>query len=87
MRRRSQEVSEAGSQVVEGVGKKLSLKSIAENVKANVQLRKSAERARIENQGLIEEYDRQAEQQRQIRDNDLKNIDDRIKLTMILKLH
>jgi hypothetical protein len=78
------EVGEAGSQVVEGVGK-ISIKSIAENVKANVQLRKSAERARIENQGLIEEYDRQAEQQRQIRDNDLKNIDDRIKANNDLK--
>ena len=78
------EVGEAGSQVVEGVGK-ISIKSIAENVKANVQLRKSAERARIANQGLIEEYDRQAEQQRQIRDNDLKNIDDRIKANNDLK--
>ena len=78
------EVGEAGSQVVEGVGK-ISIKSIAENVKANVQLRKSAERARIENQGLIEEYDRQAEQQRQIRDNDLKNIDERIKANDELK--
>ncbi len=78
------EVGEAGSQVVEGVGK-ISIKSIAENVKANVQLKKSAERARIENQGLIEEFDRQAEQQRQIRDNDLKNIDDRIKANNELK--
>tara|TARA_R100001443_G_scaffold117156_1_gene140190 strand:- start:391 stop:2187 length:1797 start_codon:yes stop_codon:yes gene_type:complete len=79
-----EEVGSAGSQVVEGVGK-ISIKSIAENVKANVQLRKSAERARIENQGLIEEFDRQAEQQRQIRDNDLKNIDDRIKANDELK--
>ena len=78
------EVGEAGSQVVEGVGK-ISIKSIAENVKANVQLKKSAERARVENQGLIEEFDRQAEQQRQIRDNDLKNIDDRIKANDELK--
>jgi len=79
-----EEVGSAGSQVVEGVSK-ISIKSIADNVKANVQLRKSAERARIENQGLIEEYDRQAEQQRQIRDNDLKNIDDRIKANNDLK--
>lgn len=71
------EVGDAGSKVVEKVGD-ISVKAIAENVKANVFLRKSAERARIANQGLIEEYDRQAEQQRQIRDNDLKSIDERI---------
>ena len=35
--------------------------------------------ARVEsNRGLIEEYDRQAEQQRQIRDNDLISIEQRI---------
>jgi DNA repair exonuclease SbcCD ATPase subunit len=78
------EVGEAGSQVIEGVSK-ISIKSIADNVKANVQLKKASERARIENQGLIEQYDRQAEQQRQIRDNDLKNIDDRIKANDELK--
>ncbi len=79
------EVGEAGSQIVEGVSE-ISLKAIAENVKANVQLKKAAERARIENQGLIEQYDRQAEQQRQIRDNDLKNIDERIKANEELKI-
>ena len=71
------EVTNIGSQVVEGLSE-ISVKSIAENVKANEQLKKSAAEARIVNQGLIEQYDRQAEQQRQIRDNDLKSIDDRI---------
>ena len=71
------EVTNIGSQVVEGLSE-ISVKSIAENVKANEQLKKSADEARIVNQGLIEQYDRQAEQQRQIRDNDLKSIDDRI---------
>jgi len=71
------EVTNIGSQVVEGLSQ-ISVKSIAENVKANEQLKKSAAEARIVNQGLIEQYDRQAEQQRQIRDNDLKSIDDRI---------
>jgi len=71
------EVSNISSQVVEGVSK-INVKAIAENVKANEQLKKSAAEARIVNQGLIEQYDRQAEQQRQIRDNDLKSIDDRI---------
>lgn len=71
------EVTNIGSQVVEGLSE-ISVKSIAENVKANQQLKKSADEARIVNQGLIEQFDRQAEQQRQIRDNDLKSIDDRI---------
>jgi hypothetical protein len=71
------EVTNIGSQVVEGLSE-ISVKSIAENVKANQQLKKSADEARIINQGLIEQFDRQAEQQRQIRDNDLKSINDRI---------
>jgi len=71
------EISEISSQVVDGVSK-INVKAISENVKANEQLKKAANEARIVNQGLIEQYDRQAEQQRQIRDNDLKSIDDRI---------
>ena len=71
------EVTNISSQVVEGVSK-INVKAISENVKANEQLKKSADEARIVNQGLIEQFDRQAEQQRQIRDNDLKSIDDRI---------
>ncbi len=78
------EVTNIGSQVVEGLSE-ISIKSIAENVKANQQLKKSAAEARIVNQGLIEQYDRQAEQQRQIRDNDLKSIDDRIAANNKLK--
>ena len=78
------EVGNIGSQVAEGLGK-ISVKSIAENIKANEQLKKSAAEARIVNQGLIEQYDRQAEQQRQIRDNDLKSIDDRIAANNNLK--
>jgi len=78
------EVGNVGSQLVEGLSE-ISVKSIAENVKANQQLKKSADEARIVNQGLIEQYDRQAEQQRQIRDNDLKNIDDRIQANNDLK--
>ena len=48
-------------------------------------LKKSADEARIVNQGLIEQFDRQAEQQRQIRDDDLKSIDERIKANNDLK--
>tara|TARA_R100000278_G_scaffold33167_3_gene30174 strand:+ start:61 stop:1860 length:1800 start_codon:yes stop_codon:yes gene_type:complete len=78
------EVTKVGSELVGGLSE-ISVKSIAENVKANQQLKKSADEARIVNQGLIEQYDRQAEQQRQIRDNDLKSIDDRIKANDELK--
>jgi DNA repair exonuclease SbcCD ATPase subunit len=78
------EVGNVGTQLVEGLST-ISVKSIAENVKANEQLKKSAAEARIVNQGLIEQYDRQAEQQRQIRDNDLKSIEDRIKANDELK--
>lgn len=45
----------------------------------NVQLEKSAEIARVKQQGLIETYDRQAEKLRQIRDDDTKSIEERIK--------
>ena len=47
--------------------------------KGNVELAKSAELAAVKNQGLIEKYDRQAEQQRQIRDDESKSIEERIK--------
>ena len=47
--------------------------------KGNVELAKSAELAAVLNQGLVEKYDRQAEQQRQIRDDESKSIEDRIK--------
>ena len=78
------EVTNIGSQLVEGLSE-INVKAIAENVKANQQLKKSAAEARIVNQGLIEQYDRQAEQQRQIRDNDLKSIDERIQANNDLK--
>jgi len=78
------EVGDMGSQVMEGLSE-ISLEAINDQVAANVQLKKDAERARIENQGLIEQYDRQAEQQRQIRDDDTKNIDDRIAANNKLK--
>ena len=46
---------------------------------ANVELEKSARLAETANQGLIEKYDRQAEQLRQIRDDESKSFEDRIK--------
>jgi hypothetical protein len=53
-------------------------KSTIDSAKAIVELNKQAELASVINQGLIEKYDRQAEQQRKIRDDETKNIADRI---------
>ena len=47
--------------------------------KANVELAKQSELAMVLNQGLIEDYDRQAELLRQTRDDESKSIDERIK--------
>ena len=46
-------------------------KSTVKQAESNVKLRKSAELAAIANQGLIEKFDRQAEQLRQLRDERL----------------
>jgi len=54
-------------------------KSTVEAATANVELKKQAELAAVANQGLIEKYDRQAEQQRQIRDDERKSVADRKK--------
>jgi hypothetical protein len=54
--------------------------------KSNVELAKSAELAAVLNQGLIEKYDRQAEQLRQIRDDESKSIEERIKANEELAL-
>ena len=53
-----------------------------ETIKAaseNVKLANAAELAAVKNQGLIEKFDRQAEQLRQIRDDESKSIEERIK--------
>ena len=54
--------------------------------KGNVELAKSAELAAVLNQGLIEKYDRQSEQLRQIRDDESKSIEERIKANEELDL-
>ena len=53
---------------------------------ANVKLQNSAILAAAEQGRLVEQYDRQAEKLRQIRDNDLLSIDDRIKANDKLKV-
>ena len=78
------EFKDITTQVIDGV-KEISIEAAIETAKTNVQLKKSAELARVANQGLIEDYDRQAEQQRQIRDNDLNSIEERIAANDLLK--
>jgi len=58
---------------------KISVKNATIQAKANVELKKQAELAAVINQGLIEKFDRQAEQLRQVRDDESKNIEVRIK--------
>lgn len=53
-------------------------KSTVQAAKETVELNKAAELSAVINQGLIEKYDRQAEQQRQIRDDESKTIEERI---------
>ena len=65
------------SGVVEGASK-ISVKGIYDQAKATVALKNTAILATAQLQGMVEEYDRQAEQQRQIRDDESKSIDDRI---------
>jgi hypothetical protein len=67
--------------VVSGVvdkASKINVKAVYEQNKATIELQNSAKLAASQLQGLVEEYDRQAEIQRQIRDDEFKSIDDRI---------
>ena len=60
-------------------------KETIKGAKANVELQKSAEVARVVLQGLVEQYDRQAEKLRQTRDEERNTIEDRIKANNDLK--
>jgi hypothetical protein len=71
-------VGDVISGVVEGASK-INVKSLYENAKATTALKNSAEIAQAQLQGVVEEYDRQAEKLRQIRDDDSLSIEDRIK--------
>jgi len=72
------EASEIGTQVVNGL-KEISVEAALETAKTNQALKKSAQIAAAESRILLEQYDRQAEIQRQIRDDETKSIEDRQK--------
>ena len=71
-----QEAGAIGSQLVEGV-KEISIDAALETAKANQALEKSAQIAAAQSRILLEQYDRQAELQRQIRDDETKSIAER----------
>ena len=70
------EAGEIGSQLVDGV-KEISVEAALETAKANQALEKSAQIAAAQSRILLEQYDRQAELQRQIRDDETKSIAER----------
>ena len=60
-------------------------KSTIDSAKENVELEKTARRAGVELQSLIETFDKRAEVQRQIRDDESKSIKERIAANMELQ--
>ena len=66
------------SDAVEGISN-ISIKAAYEQSQVNTQLEKNAKLATVANQGLIEQYDREAELLRQLRDDTSKSIEERIK--------
>jgi hypothetical protein len=64
---------------------KIDVKSANARAKANIALAKAAEIARIQQQALVEEYDRQAEKLRQVRDEERNTITERIQANNDLK--
>jgi len=71
------EVGTFGKQVVNQIGE-ISVKNSMALAEQLTEARKAARLAEIDLQGLIEKYDRQAEIQRQIRDDERLTIDERI---------
>lgn len=61
-------------------------KSTLDTATSIVEMNKASELAAVINQGLLEDYDRQAEKQRQLRDNEFSTIQDRIKANDQLKV-
>jgi len=71
------EVGAIGTKVGEELSK-VSVSAAYEQAQINVQLKNTAQLAVAQQQRLVEQYDRLAEQQRQIRDDNSKSIEERI---------
>lgn len=72
------EVSSLGEAAINNLSK-VSLTAAFEQSKATIELKNNAALAEAQLQGIVEKYDRQAEQLRQIRDDEKRSISDRIK--------
>lgn len=70
------EVANIGKLAGEELGK-ISVKAAIETAKTNVQLKNSAELAAAQQSRLVEQYDRQAEQLRQVRDEERNTVAER----------
>jgi len=84
-------ISEVGAVVegtIDGVSK-ISIAGAYEQAKANIQLQNTAKLAEANQARLVEQYDRQAEKLRQVRDEERNTVEDRIKanndLNQVLK--
>ena len=80
-------VNEVGAVVqgsVDGISK-ISVSGAIAQAKANVQLQNTAKLAEAEQARLVEQYDRQAEKLRQVRDEERNSVEDRIKANNNLK--
>jgi hypothetical protein len=80
-------ISEVGAVVegaIDGVSK-ISIASAYEQSKANIQLQNTAKLAEANQARLVEQYDRQAEKLRQVRDEERNSVEDRIKANNQLK--
>jgi hypothetical protein len=80
-------VGEVGAVIegsVAGISK-ISVEGAFAQAKANVQLQNTAKLAEATQAGLVEQYDRQAEKLRQVRDEERNSVEDRIKANNDLK--
>ena len=78
------EITEFTTTAIDKISK-IDVKSSLARAKANVELAKAAEIARVQQQGLVEQYDREAEKLRQIRDEERNTIAERIQANDDLK--
>jgi hypothetical protein len=75
------EAAKSVGNVVSGVvekASKINVAAVYEQAKATIALQNSAKIAAAQLAGLVEKYDRQAEQLRQIRDDEFRSVDERI---------
>jgi hypothetical protein len=75
------EAAKSVGAVVSGVvekASKINVAAVYEQAKATIALQNSAKIAAAQLAGLVEKYDRQAEQLRQIRDDEFRSVDERI---------